>query len=125
MELSELKYPSMRDELIGYVDALASKEYQASAWVSGGGAAEHDELDYAIHFLYDDTSLATNPNKAIGWFLKDEREAEAVKRLIVALDKVFEVHGTDLDDAAYIASHEWNDVVAAAAGVQEALRDLR
>lgn len=89
-ELTGLKYPSLRKELIDYLQGLSDKEYQYHAWVNnerpGGG---HDELDYAIHFLYDDTNLARDPFSTVGWILKSSEEVGLISDLIRNLDSVF------------------------------------
>ncbi len=115
LELSELKYPWMRDELICYLRTLADEAYQYQAWVEdnrpGGG---HDELDYVIHFLYDDTDLGSNPSALIGWILKGEEEVNVIINLIDQLNHLFEKYGTQLTDKEYLETAEWKNVVQAA-----------
>ncbi|PIT09874.1 hypothetical protein BGI30_06480 [Snodgrassella alvi] len=105
----------MRQELVSYLCALADKNYQYMSWVKNdrpnGG---HDELDYTIHFLYDDTDLAENPESMIGWILTSQEEAEMISNVIRALDTLFEIYGTELTDKEYLEKNEWNDVVDAA-----------
>lgn len=111
-----MKYPEMRHELIDHLQALSDINYQRDVW-SGQyqhPEIEHDELDYAVHFLFDDTCLAENPSKAIGWFLNNEKEAQTVKDLVTALEEVFHIYGTNLDDADYIEKPEWSKVLQAA-----------
>lgn len=115
MELSKLKYPWLREELISYLDGLANEQYQYDAWVakkrpSGG----YDELDYTIHFFYDDTDLACNPNSLIGEILIGAEEASAIGFLIKELDFLFEKYGTELTDSEYLSKEEWKAVVQAA-----------
>ena len=115
LELSQLKYPSMREELVDYINGLGNKEYQYQAWVKGerpGGG--HDELDYAIHFLYDDTDLADDPESMIGWILTGKNEADAITVLIDSLNIFFDIYGTGLSDEEYLAKDEWSDVINAA-----------
>ena len=122
MELSELKYPQMRGELIDYLHGLADRRYQYLAWVEdkrpNGG---HDELDYAIHFLYDDTNLASDPNSLIGWILRGDDEAHAIRALIEAIDHLFERCGTSLTDKEYLEKDEWDAVVQAATIAEQLL----
>lgn len=112
----KMKYPDMRDELIDYLVSLSDKDYQDAVWVrrEARSGVVHDELDYAIHFIYDDTCLGQNPSEAIGWFLKNEDEAESIRSLVLALNLVFSKYGLDLSDREYIAKPEWSDVVRAA-----------
>ncbi|VFS48572.1 SCO4402 family protein [Budvicia aquatica] len=123
LEINELKYPWMRDELIIYLHGLSDEKYQSKAWIEddhpNGG---HDELDYTIHFLYDDTDLANDPLSLIGWILRDTIEANAIAALIDKLNILFEMYGTDLSDKEYLAKTEWKDVVKAAKLAEMALR---
>ncbi|ELQ6134880.1 SCO4402 family protein [Cronobacter dublinensis] len=115
LELSQLKYPEMRKELIDYIHGLSDREYQYQAWVEdnrpGGG---HDELDYAIHFLYDDTDLADDPMSLIGWILTGKNEADVITNLVKALDIIFDKYGTELSDKEYLAKNEWENVLSMA-----------
>jgi len=111
-----MQYPNMRAELLEYLQDLADIDYQQQAWVRDEAApgAEHDTLDHAIHFLFDDTSLAVAPEAAIGVFLVDQEEARAVHTVTQAIDALLHRYGTSLSDAAYLAKPEWGQVVQAA-----------
>ncbi|ROP60166.1 hypothetical protein EDF81_3003 [Enterobacter sp. BIGb0383] len=112
----------MRGELIEYLHALSDREYQYQSWVRGnrpGGG--YDELDYAIHFLYDDTDLAKAPNLMIGWILTGENEANAIASLIRALDTVFDKYGTGLSDEEYLDKNEWGSVLTMAKDAERIL----
>lgn len=115
VELSQLKYLGMREELISYLQGLSDKNYQYQAWVEdkkpNGG---HDELDYAVHFLFDDTSLAEDPSSMIGWILIDSKESDAILNVTRALDNIFDKYGLNLTDKEYIAKEEWKRVIDAA-----------
>lgn len=51
LELSELKFPSMREELVSYLAGLSDSDYQFRAWVERSSPnSAYDELDYTIHF---------------------------------------------------------------------------
>lgn len=117
MELSELTYPEMRGELISHLRSLADPEYQVRVWVRGELAEgiQHDELDYVIHFIYDDTPLASNAASCVGWFLIDQREVAALENLVRKLDALFDEHGLNLTDAEYISKPQWGKVVESAA----------
>lgn len=117
-KVESLRYPNMRDILKGYLSDLSNLELQKSKWVATDG-----DLDYAIHFLFDDTKLSDEPTKCIGWFLWDEREANAVFNVTVALDKLLNLYGVDLKDGDYISKPEWGEVVVAARKAIEVLGD--
>lgn len=112
----QVTYPNMRMELLDYLQGLADLEYQKRVWVNGesDGSVVHDEFDYAVHFLYDDTALAGDVHSTIGVILQDDSEAQTIEALTICIDAVFEKYGTELSDAQYIALPEWQSVVAAA-----------
>ncbi len=111
-----MKYPWMRAELLGYLEGLSDPAYQKACWVEGKcpDGIRHDELDYAIHFLYDDTEIGSAPDRCIGVFLNNQEEAECIRRVCEAIDDLFNKHGTELSDAEYISLPEWDKVVASA-----------
>ena len=113
---NKIKYPHMRDELIEHLKALSNKDYQESVWIRGEfpPGVVHDELDYVIHFIYDDTCLGKDPDAAIGWFLVREEEARSIRDLVCRLDSLFTKYGLNLTDEEYIEKSEWADVVRAA-----------
>ena len=114
LELSELKFRSMREELISYLSGLSDLEYQYQAWVERSSPGlDYDELNYTIHFLYDDTGLAENASDWIGLVLKDEKEARSVANVVSALDVIFDKYGTELSDKEYLEKKEWLWVVSA------------
>lgn len=114
LELSELKFPSMREELISYLSRLSDLDYQYQAWVERSSPGlDYDELNYTIHFLYDDTGLAENASDWIGLVLRDEIEARSVENVVSALDVVFDKYGTELSDKEYLEKKEWLWVVNA------------
>src|SRR3546814_15953807 len=113
MERPGLMYPNMREELLEDLDGLADLDYQQKVWVRGEPhpGIQHDELDYALHFLFDDTDLAESPEKSIGVFLLDKEEARVVHCVTQALDALLTQYGVDLSDARYLAKPEWTQVV--------------
>lgn len=106
----------MRAELVDYLKGLSSRAYQYNCWVhkSCPEGVEHDELDYAVHFLFDDTNLSCKPESYIGTILKDSKEAGLVKDVCVELTKIFDTHGYDHPDEKYIELREWASVLDAA-----------
>lgn len=106
----------MREELLETLRSLADREYQHKVWLEGDypPGIECDSFDEAVHFLYDDTVLAENPDAAIGVIIEDEKEASLMSAVCQAIDLVFEVLGTEVSDEEYIKSAEWTMVVEAA-----------
>ena len=111
-----LRYPSMRAELIDYLRQLASPQL---LWRDTGESAP---LDGAVHFLFDDTSLASDPAQAIGYYLVDASEAELVRAVVESIDSVLHRYGTTSSDAFYLALREWRQIVERADVAWRALR---
>ena len=111
-----VKYPKMREELLETLRSLADREYQHKVWLERDypPGIECDSFDDAVHFLYDDTVLAENPDAAIGVILEDKKEARLMSAVCQAIDLVFEALGTGVGDEEYIKSSEWTWVVEAA-----------
>ena len=116
--MNDLKYPKMREELIGHLLALSDVDYQHRVWVLGGADEKtgtiHDEFDYAVHFFYDDSLLAREPDLTVGWILRDQAEVVKISKLIESMELIFQKYGTKLSDREYIELPEWGAVVAAA-----------
>ena len=118
-----VKYPKMREELLETLRSLAEREYQHKVWLEGDypPGIECDSFDEAVHFLYDDTVLAENPDAAIGVIIENEKEARSIAAVCQAIDSVFEVLGTEASDGEYITSPEWTSVVEAASKALQAM----
>lgn len=104
---TELKYPEMRDELISYLEAICRLQKPR--------IVDHDSLeqalDIAIHFIYDDTALGDDPASTIGWFLKNETEAELSRKLVSSIDSFLEIHGIDSTDFDRFTTREWDEFI--------------
>jgi hypothetical protein len=111
-----MKHLEMRKELISNLQSLSNWEYQKKCWILNEcpNGVEYDELDYAIHFLFDDTELASDSESTIGFILKDKIEAQAVKSVCDELDKIFDKYGLDKTDEEYISLVEWKTVIESA-----------
>lgn len=118
------KYPEMREELLHAIHSLADVEYQRKAWVKHElPPPKYDCFDFVIHFIYDDTRLAEDPEGAIGLFVKDEQEVELIKAVVRALERVFDALGMKATDEEYISSREWSDVLEAASQAWDGMKD--
>lgn len=118
-----VQYPKMREELLETLRSLSDREYQHKAWLESDypPGIEYDSFDEAVHFLYDDTVLAENPDAAIGVIIENEKEARSIAAVCQAIDLVFEVLGTESSDEDYINSSEWTSVVEAASKALQAM----
>ncbi len=113
-----MKYPNMRAELVSYLEDLADVDGRQERWLADGG-----ELDGAVHFIYDDTPLGDHPDRAVGFFLNNEAEVAGVKRLVAALEVLFEKHGTQRGNAQVGAHAEWTTVKQRASELLELLHE--
>jgi len=111
-----MQYPEMREELIGTLKALSDRQYQKKAWIQKQypEGVVYDCFDYAVHFLFDDTSLAEKPEKLIGVILEDEYEAVLVRAVVSSIERLLAETGDDLSDEAYIYSPLWENVIRTA-----------
>ena len=114
----------MRDELLDILSTLSNAEYQRDAWVKGKfpPGVQFDNLDLAIHFLFDDTSLADDPKSMVGVILLDDIEVELISNLIESLNFIFDKYGLTLSDESYINKPEWMTVIQKA---EEAFNFMR
>lgn len=102
----------MREGLISYLEGLSNVDYQYRAWVSRANPdIGYDEFNYTVHFLYDDTDLATDARSWVGIVLRGECEVMAISDVVKSIDRVFDKYGTCLTDAEYLTKPEWVDVV--------------
>ena len=104
----------MRAELIDYIRGLSNYEYQMQCWVAREcpGDIIHDELDYAIHFLFDDTALASSPEELIGVCLSNIEEANLIRNLCSSIDAFFQKYGYEKTDEEYINLPGWELIIA-------------
>ena len=111
-----MKHPEMRNQLISILQSLSNWEYQKKCWVLNEypKGVEYDDFDLSVHFLFDDTELASDPEKNIGYILKDKIEAQTVKAVCDELDKIFSKYGLDKTDEEYINLVEWEKVIESA-----------
>ncbi len=118
-----VQYPKMREELLETLRSLADREYQHKVGLKRDYplGIKYDSFDEAVHFLYDDTVLAENPDAAIGVIIEDEKEARLMSAVCQAIDLVFEALGTGVSDEEYIKSSEWTSVVEAALRALQAM----
>lgn len=102
---------------MAHLEDLADVDGRQEGWQSNG-----EEFDGAVHFIYDDTPMADDPERAVGFFLANEAEVAAVRRLVGALEVLFEQHGTRRGNAQVGRHAEWAAVKTAARELLELLR---
>ncbi|HEU5157695.1 MAG TPA: hypothetical protein VFU43_11935 [Streptosporangiaceae bacterium] len=98
------------------LNALADPDYQRRVWVERQypRPGYYDDLDANISFLYDDSDIAEDPQRNIGYALRNEGEARAIENLHKVLSPLYDALPPGIDDAEVIALPEWQAVVAAA-----------
>lgn len=106
-----LRYPEMRANLRAFTESLADEAYQKRTWIEHQPSAAYDTFTDVVHFFYDDTKLADDPDQCVGWFLRNAAEAGAVRALLSALDALFDELGTEQPDEAYLRAPGWPRVV--------------
>ncbi|MFB8039593.1 hypothetical protein ACFC5Z_43320 [Streptomyces sp. NPDC056004] len=110
--------PHYRLHVVPAVVALASPTWQREVWLD----PDHfEDLDYAVHVLFDDFCDADNPLPWLGQCLRSEEEVELMTRLGAAYGAVQDSVGGAARDEVYLDSPGWSAVVAAAARLAQVL----
>nr|WP_236605214.1 hypothetical protein [Sandaracinus amylolyticus] len=107
----------MRRELVECLEILGSPELR------DGRTGEPIQLDVPVHFLFDDSVLADDAERAIGWYLVDADEAQLVRDVIGAIDRIFVAHGTEHPDQYFLELPEWTRVLGLARTAATTLKD--
>jgi hypothetical protein len=106
----------MRERLVEALEALADPNYQERVWLKRELPADLDDdgLDFVVHFFFDDTDLSRDPLGCVGWFIRDEHEAQLVREVVEALDRVIRDVGPGESDQEYLSNKSWPMVVSSA-----------
>ena len=109
-----VEFPSMRDDMIYYLERLQDEDFQRKAWVEKNFENGQTPFDDIIHFFFDDTKLSQDPSDCIGAFLLNEEEADAIRAVTSNIDLMVEHHGWKDTDAEHLGLPEWPAIVEAA-----------
>ncbi|ARN82179.1 hypothetical protein DSM21852_15650 [Methylocystis bryophila] len=122
--MPNIRFPDMRMNVLGNLEALADREHQERCWVRHEA---YDCFDEVIHALFDDSSFEDGPRSAVGALLFEEGEADRIKTVMDLIDALFAKYGKKLSDKGYMATPEWPAIIAAAKQAFEAMKqnDLR
>lgn len=115
MNTTSLQYPGMRFRLISCLEDLSNKQKQTKDWVKI--SVPHffwDNLSEDVAIIFDEFSLDSNPEKALGSILRDNKEIETINPVVNSLNRVLNKIGIEQPDSAYLNSPLWDDVVEAA-----------
>ncbi len=126
MGFTMIKFPEMRNELIEYLQDLSDLHYQRRCWLNQDypNGVEYDELDYSVHFLFDDMDLASDAIGYIDVILRNEQEAEVVIEVCRQLSDIFKKYGTGMSDAQYLECAEWAKVISSAKTAYHVISEL-
>jgi hypothetical protein len=114
--MSSIKFLWRRAQLLVHVRALADLEHQKQNWAPNRRAAlNYDEFDEIIHFFFDDTNLAEDPEGAIGYTLCNKEEVAFIRSICHLIDLILDQYGI-LGSEEYLDKPEWMAVVTAATG---------
>lgn len=109
--INSVRFPEMRANLHGFSESLSDEAYQQRVWIERQPSPIRDSFTDVVHFFYDDTTLAKNPDEWIGLILRDAAEVAAVKALTSAMDALFAELGTEQPDGVYVRASGWPQVV--------------
>lgn len=119
-----VQFEQMRSSVLDCLETLADPAYQRRMWVDERHQHPNliEDLDQNIHVLYDDTDVLEAPERTIGFVLRNQREADAMRALGKVLSPLYDSLPAGTEDATVISMPEWQGVVAAA---QAAVRVFR
>jgi hypothetical protein len=112
-----IKFPDMRENLIGAIRYLANSETEIThKKVDGeGNLLEYFDFSLAVHIIYDDIpGMEDSHEGCIGDILKNEDEEKCMKELIKNLNYVLDVDEVGELDKNYILSKHWQLVIKSA-----------
>ena len=112
-----VEWPEGREEIITNVIALSDIDFQKRVWLHQDKWEEvgYGNFDLAVHCFFDDHSLLSeDTHSAIGIYLLDANEADAIKILTLKIDQILGRYGTSLKDEQYIEKPEWQEILNAA-----------
>lgn len=121
MEISKLKYPKIRKDLVFYCQNITESP---EGWLSeefGRGMTSYN-VRFIINFFFDDTSFSDGANDYIGLALINSKEAQAMDLLVRTLDDFFNHHGVDLTDFECVSKPDWIGVMRQASEVYELVK---
>lgn len=119
-----VKYPDMRRMLIENIHILSDRQHQQRVWVQFDIDPNIvDNFDEVVHFFFDDTTLAEEPDALVGIILKNAEEAQVVKKVTKAIDHLLDTLGKKCPDEEYVSSPEWDAVVQAAREAKAIITD--
>jgi hypothetical protein len=106
-----VSYPYARWAVMDALASLSDREHQERVWIERDLPAPGyvDNLDQAVHTLYDDWAVLPDPRKAIEAVLVDGPEVDRLIVLGDTLDRLIDELG-DVPDADYLAHKDWSTV---------------
>ena len=114
----KLEFPFYRSELVGYLEDLARMEPATMEPFLQEGR-DSGFLDFLVHFFFDDTEIAEDPESLIGEIFHNRDEVEAVRPVTAALDAILESHldirSSGFDNMRILRSEDWLALRAPAA----------
>lgn len=122
MELSELKFPAMRQELVETMTSLSDRDYQQRVWIDQNHPENYvDDLTTTVTFFHDLNTDDGDFNQYIGTFLVSADEATAVEAVHQVLKAMLD-DLLDSPDACYLADQRWAAVVTTATRAKTVLK---
>ncbi len=109
-----VRYPEMRMEVIGALQALSDPDYQRMCWGRVEEGVEYfDDLTLSVHILYDDCEVLPDPQSAVPELVYPA-EVQSLLELHAAFWPMLQELG-ERPDADYLSDPRWPTVVRAAA----------
>lgn len=120
--IMKIKYPDMRRNLISAVSYLANSRAKPVIEVrnSEGVLEQYFDFDVAINMIFDDVSIAENPQEWIGVVLRNLHEAKALQVLVERLELLLQDDIDTLDEKT-LETESFGEMVMAAVAAEKAL----
>ena len=108
MNTSTIKFPEMRAEMLDYLDLVGRLQQDQES----PSAAE--DLEYIVHYFFDDTELAQKPDEYIGITLISKEEVSVIRNFGKLLNEYLEKFSPGASPLRFEEGEEWKAIQTAA-----------
>ncbi|WP_425387933.1 SCO4402 family protein [Amycolatopsis nigrescens] len=121
--VTRIRFPGIRTQILEAIEGLADREYQERVWIRHElpHPGYYDELDLAVHTLFDDSPLLPAPAPGcVGELIYPDEEAP-IAHLGEIFGSILEELG-DVPDIEYLNHPKWPELVRRAGIVHEIMK---
>ncbi len=114
--VKKIEYPSRRVYVIEALEMLADEFIYERRLPP---PVEWHPFDHPVHVLFDDTQVASAPEKELGNIFFNMEEIEAIKKVTQLIDQMLNDMGSNHADEAYYQSAYWPKIYNSAKNALE------